>query len=161
MIALMARTALCTWQGLEHEHNPKSADWYWALGIMTIASVIASILFGNYLLVLVIIAAATTLSLHHAKEPPLRTFHLFEHGIAIDEEFFPFRDMLSFSILEDIEGKFPPMLSIHTTRWLSPHLVIPLNDVDVDLVHNHLFEQTTEAPHHPTLVDVAARLFGF
>ena len=33
----MPRSALFEWEGREYDHNPKSADWYWALGIIAVA----------------------------------------------------------------------------------------------------------------------------
>ncbi|KKW40533.1 MAG: hypothetical protein UY91_C0041G0006 [Parcubacteria group bacterium GW2011_GWB1_55_9] len=46
----MAQDVLLEWKGREYDHNPKSADWYWALGIIAVAATVAAILFGNYLL---------------------------------------------------------------------------------------------------------------
>ena len=42
----------------EYDHNPKSADWYWVLGIIAVAGAVASILFSNYLLAALIVIAA-------------------------------------------------------------------------------------------------------
>src|SRR3989338_6162006 len=67
----MPRTALLEWEGREYDHNPKSTDWYWALGIIAVAGTVASVLFGNYLLALLIIIAAVALAFHAAKRPPL------------------------------------------------------------------------------------------
>ena len=59
----MPRDALLEWEGREYDHNPKSADWYWALGIIATAGTIAPVLFGDYLLaILVIVAAARSRS---------------------------------------------------------------------------------------------------
>ena len=60
----MAQTVIAEWQGREYEHNPKSADWYWALGIVGVATTIASLLFGNYLFAFLILIATTVLALH-------------------------------------------------------------------------------------------------
>jgi len=157
----MSDTAILEWEGREYDHNPKSADWYWALGIIAVASTVASVLFGNYLLAVLIVIAAAAFALHAAKEPPLHHFRLVEEGIIIGEELHPFEHMISFTVLEDIEGEFPPMLSIKTDHWLSPHLVIPLAGVDADAVYAYFLKHVDEDEHKHTFSDLVAAWLGF
>ncbi|HVM59036.1 MAG TPA: hypothetical protein VMT80_01795 [Candidatus Paceibacterota bacterium] len=157
----MARTALFEWEGREYDHNPKSADWYWALGIVATAGTIASILFGDYLLAAVVAVAATAIALHAAKQPPVHRFRVMEDGLMIGEEFHPFARMESFSVLEDVNGAEPPWLSIKTEHWLYPHLVIPLERVDADALYAHFLRHVDESAHEPHFTDLVANLLGF
>ncbi len=157
----MTREALLEWEGREYDHNPKSADWYWALGIIAVAGTVASILFGNYLLAILIIIAAGSLALHAAKQPPLHRFRLVEQGVIIGDELHPFERMLSFSVLEDVEGTLPPMISIKTMSWLSPHLIIPLEGVDADMIYAYFLQHVDEGEHEHTFVDLVAAWLGF
>ena len=157
----MPRTALFEWEGREREPLSRSADWYWALGIIAVASASASVLLGNYLFAVVVAAAAIAVALHAAQEPPVHRFRVLEDGFAVGEEFFPYDHMTSFCVLEDIEDELPPMLSIHTERWLTPHLRIPLGGVDADAVYAHFLAHVDESAHHPTLADVVATWLGF
>lgn len=157
----MPRTALLEWEGREYDHNPKSTDWYWALGIVAVAGAVAAILFGNYLLALLIILAAAALALHAAKEPPLHRFRLVEQGIVVGNELHPFENMVSFSVLEDVEGDLPPMLSIRNESWFSPHLVIPLAGVDADAIYAYFLEHVDESEHRHTFSDLVAAWLGF
>jgi len=157
----MAQTVIAEWQGREYEHNPKSADWYWALGIVGVATTIASLLFGNYLFAFLILIATTVLALHAAKEPSLHTFRLVEKGLMIGDNLHPFERMTSFTVLEDIEGKFPPTLSIKTESWHSPHLMIPLEGVDADVVYDYILHHVDEGEHHHTVSDLVAAWLGF
>ena len=59
--------------------------------------------------------------------------------------------MVSFSVLEDVAGDLPPMLSIKNESWLSPHLVIPLAGVDADAIYAYFLEH----------VDLVAAWLGF
>jgi hypothetical protein len=149
------------WEGREYDHLPKSADWYWALGIIAAAAAVASVLFGNYLLAVLVVVAAATLALHAAKEPPLHHFSLVERGLLIGEELHSFENMISFSLLEDSEGELPPLLSIKNKTWLSPHLVIPLEGVDAEAVYLHFVQHVEEDEHKPTFVDLVATWLGF
>jgi len=157
----MQHDALLEWKGREYDHNPKSTDWYWALGIIAAAIAIASVLFSNYLFAFLIIAAAITIALHAAKQPPIHHFRLVEKGLVIGEELHPFEKMISFSVLEDIEGEFPPLLSIKNETWFSPHLVIPLEGVDVDAVYEYFLQRVDESEHKHTLSDLVAAWLGF
>lgn len=157
----MLRNALLEWEGREYDHTPKSSDWYWALGIIAGAGTIAAILFSNYLLAVMIGVAAASLALHAAKKPPLHRFRLVEQGIVIGDELHPFKRMISFCLLEDTEGTLPPMISIKTESWLSPHLVIPLEGVDVDVVYSYFLHHVDEDAHHHTFVDLVAAWLGF
>lgn len=157
----MPREALLEWEGKEYDHVPKSADWYWALGIVAVASAVAAVLFASFLIALLILSAAAAVALHAAKEPPLHTFRLVEKGLLIGDELHPFDRMISFSILEHVDGELPPMISIKTQNWLSPHLVIPLADVDAEAVYLHFLEHVPEDEHHHTLADLVATWLGF
>ncbi len=157
----MPRNALLEWEGREYDHSPKSDDWYWALGIISVAGTVAAILFGSYLIATLIIIAAATLALHAAKHPPLHRFQLVEQGLFIGDELHRFERMLSFSVLEDIEGKLPPMLSIKTESWFSPHLVVPLEGVDADAVYAYFLHHVDEDEHHHTFSDLVAAWLGF
>ncbi|MCX6788004.1 MAG: hypothetical protein NT108_02465 [Candidatus Kaiserbacteria bacterium] len=157
----MPRNALLEWEGREYDHNPKSDDWYWALGIIAVAGTVAAVLFGSYLLAVLIVIAASALALHAAKRPPLHRFQLVEQGLVIGEEMHPFARMLSFSVLEDIEGVLPPILSIKTESWFSPHLVVPLEGVDADVVYAYFLHHVDEDEHHHTFSDLVAAWLGF
>lgn len=157
----MPRTALLEWEGREYDHNPKSGDWYWVLGIVAVACVIASILFGNYLLAALVVIAAVALALHASKEPPIHRFRLVEEGIVIGDDLHPFHRMISFSVLEDVKDEVPPMLSIKTESWLSPHLIIPLDGVDADALYAYFLTHVNEDEHPHTLVDLVAAWLGF
>jgi len=157
----MSREAIFEWEGQEYDHNPKSADWYWALGIVAIAGAIAAALFGSYLIAVLVIIAAITIALHGAKHPPIHRFRVVEHGLVIGEELHPFEKMISFSVLEDIEGELPPLLSIKNDSWFSPHLMIPLEGVEADHVYAYFLHHVDEGKHQHTFTDLVAAWLGF
>jgi hypothetical protein len=153
--------AIFEWEGLEYDHEPKSADWYWAVGIIATAATIAAILFADYLLALLVIVAAITVTLHATKLPSTHRFALTDHGLVIGTDLHRYETMRSFSILEHIDGTEPPFLSIKTESWISPHLVIPLKGVDAEGVYAYLLDHVDESEHHHTLTDLIAGWLGF
>lgn len=157
----MSQDVIAEWSGKEYEHDPKSADWYWALGIIATASAIACIIFSNYLFAILVLFAAAAIALHANKESSVHLFKLTSVGLMIGDVLHPFERMTSFTVLEDIEGKLPPLLSIKTESWHSPHLEIPLDGVDPDMVYHHLLSHVDEGEHHHTFVDLVAAWLGF
>ena len=149
----MARTPAFEWQGKEYEYDEKTADWYWALGILATAAVLACILLGDFLLAVLIIVASVAIALQSAKRSVIHRFVLSDEGLTINRELYPYRNMLSFSILEYIDETLPPSLSIKTTSWLAPRLIIPLVGVDPVGIYEYL-EVHVDHEHHPeTLMD--------
>jgi len=161
VLGYMARPPLFTWEAREYDHLPKSAEWYFALGIVALAGTVAAILFTDYLVAVLIVVAAGALALHAAKVPEIHQFSLVEEGLMIGNEFHPYTRMESFTVFEDPEDELPPLLSIKTESWLSPHLVIPLQDVDGEAIYLHFLERVQEEDHPHTLPDLVAAWLGF
>ena len=156
----MPRPPIFEWQAPEYEFQEKSADWYWALGIIATAAVIAAALFGNVLLALVIIAAASSIALAAAKHQHVHTFAITEQGLLIGDRLYPYDTMLHFSVLEYWDGSLPTALSIKTRSLLSPHLMIPLNGVDQDAVYEYLSNHLAEGNHHQaSLIERLVEMF--
>jgi hypothetical protein len=141
------------WHGKEYAFEEKGADWYWALGIIATAAVIASILFGNVLLALVIATGATALALQTAKSPNMHRFAITDRGIIIDDNLYPYENIHSFSVLEFIDETLPPALSIKTGRMLAPHLLIPIIDHDPLEVYDYVSNHLPDGEHTESLID--------
>jgi len=149
----MPRTPLFEWYGKEYVFEEKGADWYWALGIVALAAVVACILFNNILLALVVIAAASTLGLAAAKRPRTHHFTVFDTGIGIDNSLYLYADMVDFSVLEYIDPTLPPALSIKTNRILAPHILIPIVDHDPVEIYEYVSQHIPEGAHENSLID--------
>lgn len=155
----MDHTPVFHWEGREYQFEEKSADWYWALGIIATAAAIAAILFGNILLALVVIAAAISIALVASRGSHMHRFALYEDGLAIDERFYPFEVMLDFSVLEYADETLPPSLSIKTKRILSPHFLIPIVGHDPVEVYQYVALHLPEGRHERSAMDRLVELF--
>ncbi len=157
----MANTIIAKWEGREYEHNPRSSDWYWVLGIVAVTGAVVAILFNSFLIAILILVAAITIALHATKKPTLHQFCLVDKGIMIGDDLHPFERMISFSVIEDIAGELPPILSVKNTSWHSPHLEIPLEGVNADKVYAYFLQNVDEDEHKPTFADIVAVWLGF
>lgn len=149
----MARVIFYEWRAEGYPFEEKSADWYWALGIVTIAAAIASALFGNVILALLIVAAATTLGLSTLKRPMLHVFRITDEGVMIDENLYSYDSIVSFSVFEYIDPKRPAALSLRTHKPLAPHLIIPIVGPDPVEIYEFFAEHTEDGRHDESLVD--------
>lgn len=150
---VMARPPLFEWEGHEYSFEEKSADWYWALGIITFAAVIACILFSNVILALVVLAASGTLALQAAKHPREHYFAITERGVIIDRSLYPYEDMLSFSVLEYVDESVPPSLSIKTKNFLASHLLIPIVGHNPVEIYEFFLAHIPEGRHDESFFD--------
>ena len=155
----MPRPPIFEWEAKEYEFQEKSADWYWALGIIATAAAIAAVLFGNIILALVIVAAAVSIALQAAKRPRVHRFAITDQGLEIGERLYLFDTMLHFSILEYLDADVPPALSIKTRSLLSPHLLVPLVDVNPDEVYEYVSLHLEEGNHENSVIDRLVEMF--
>lgn len=155
----MARTVFYQWQAQEYAFEEKGPDWYWALGVIAIAGAVASVIFGNIILALVIVAAAITLGLQAARAPQTHTFSITNEGVVVDQALHPYEEMLHFSVLEYADESIPPSLSIKTKRLLAPHLLIPIVGYDPVDIYNFFSTHLEEGKHDESPIDRLVRLF--
>jgi len=119
-----------TWEALEFEHLEKNTDWYWILGIVTVAGIILAILLENYLFALLVLVGAGTITLYARKSPEVVIFSVGKHGVQIGKVLYPYGSLESFWISElPVEG---PKLLLTSKKILSLQIVIPLVDEQVD-----------------------------
>lgn len=149
----MARTPLYEWYGKEYVFEEKGADWYWALGIIALAAIVACVLFNDILLALVVLAAASTLALTSAKHPRTHHFMIFDTGVGIDHSLYLYQDMRDFAVLEYLDTALPPALSIKTNHLLAPHILIPIVDHDPEEIYEYISIHLPEGMHEESLLD--------
>lgn len=149
----MARTVFYQWEGTEYTFEEKGADWYWALGIVAIAGMIACILFGNFILALVVLAASGAVALQALRAPGTHVFSITDTGVMIDQTLYDYSEMLHFSVLEYIDPTWPPSLSIKTKRLLAPHLLIPIVGHDPEEIYAFFSAHVDEGKHDESVID--------
>ena len=149
----MIRPPLFEWRAQEYHLNEKSADWYWALGILAAAVAVASVLFGNVLFAILILVGSGTVALVSKKSAKEHSFALTEQGVVVNRSMWPYESVISFSMIEYLDETMPPFLSIKTNSILVPHLLIPLENVDADQVYEFLSAHLHEEEHKPNVSD--------
>lgn len=148
------------WTAPTHEHRAKSADWYWATGIITVALAIAFVISGNILLALIIIIGVGTLLAISRHEPAMIEYEVSYKGLRADKTLYPWDTLESFWILESTPETMAKLLLI-SKKHLMPHIVIlipeeaPIVELYRTLIHTLPEERQVEP-----LPDRLARKLG-
>jgi len=137
-----------SWKALEYKQTDKTADWYWAVGIIAIASVVTSIIVGDGLFAIFIVIAVLTLLMFSIRKPLLVDVTIDRRGITVGSEKYPFATLEHFWV--DITKPDDEKIILKSKKMLMPIVVIPINDHDHlavrDLLLKFLPEQELREP---------------
>ena len=114
-----------TWSAPEYIFREKTADWYWALGIMAVAGAITSYILGNILFSILIILGAFTVATYGARRPHTVEFEIDRRGIRSGVTLYPHSSLSSFWV---VEGKEESKIILQSNKALMPYIIIPIGD---------------------------------
>ena len=137
-----------TWATHEYYHSPKTSDWFWALGIVAAACVFISVLLGNILFAVFIALAAFAVSLYAARRPKQISVEINQKGIRVNDTLFPFAHIKEFALAIDIRS---PVLVVTIDKLLMPHILIPLGEIDPEIVRATLSPRPKEGHYQEPL----------
>jgi hypothetical protein len=146
------------WDALEHAYFEKSADWYWIVGIAGVTLAVVSFLFSNTVLGVLLVVATITVMIHGAKQPRVVRVELKDNGVRFGTSFYPFRELLSFSINEEHD---PPVLVLDSKALLTPDIQIFIEEVEIEAVRQHLLNHLDEKYYQHKFVDGLIHYLGF
>lgn len=149
-----------TWKAHEYIYIEKGQDWYWILALVAITGAVASILFNNVLFALLILIGAGVMAVLAARKPDLVQFSLTQRGMRIDDTLYPFSSLKSFAIAE-VSPRHIPKLIFEPRSHFAMHIYIPLENVDVDHVHDFLLDFLPEEDHQEPLIHHIMEWLGF
>lgn len=142
-----------------HPHaEPKSADWYLALGIIAVAGAATSFILGNILFSILIVVGALSLSLHAARHHQEIVVEINQRGLVLNETLYPYESLESFWVEEN---ESMPKLFIKLERAIVPQLTIFLEDMAPDIVREFLLEHLEEEEMAEPFTQKIAEFFGF
>lgn len=146
------------WEALEHHHEEKNNDWFWAVGIVALSITVACIIWGNLLLGILVLVSTFSLFLHAVKRPGIHKVRIDDRGVTIDKFHYSYKSLDSFWINEN---EHPPVLLLKSQRFFMPLLVIRLDSVHPEDVRASLQGTLYEDEMHEPLFQKIAERFGF
>ena len=153
-----------SWVAPEHEHREHSADWYWAIGIISVSLAVAFVIVGNTLLAIIMILGMGTL-LAYAKHPP-RTleYKLSKKGVSAGSTLYPWETLESFWVLEgknDTRFHRDPKILLISKKTFMPHIVIPLDESVIGEARQSLSHMLREERQIEPIPERIMRKIGF
>jgi hypothetical protein len=152
-----SRTVL-RWSAYEHEHIERSNDWFWALGIAAVCAAIASLLLGDLFFSLLILLAAATIGLFARTLPEIAEFELSDRGIKANGTMHRFEEIIAFWVEDHDVPR--PLLLVDTVKFMSPNLVIPIENIEPHVVRAFLQERVKEVPMREPAAHKILAFFG-
>jgi hypothetical protein len=131
------------WSQLEYEEKERSSDWFWALGVIVIASSLASIIYGNYFFGILLVISGALLWYFAKRKPEMVSFELNEKGLKIRNHLYPYENIKSFWVQiyqqqTDKQGsvtELQPKLFIKSERFFMPIISMPIEDNLTEDIH--------------------------
>ena len=147
---LMEREKKLEWSALEYEEKERGNDWFWALGVIVVASSIASFIYSNYFFGLLLIIGGILLGVFAIKKPDLVFYELNEKGLKIRNRLFPYENIKSFWVKSEGEK---PILFIRSERLFMPIISMPIKQYHTEeirsfMLSNNVLEE--EMKEHPS-----------
>jgi len=133
------------WSALEYEERKRSNDWFWALGVIVVASSLTSIIYGNYFFAILLILGGVLLGHFAVRKPDIIFYELNEKGLKIKNQLYPYENIKSFWVqtehqphlglpATEIGEKF--LLFIKSERMFMPIISIPIQESMAEKIRN-------------------------
>lgn len=141
------------WEAPEFIYHEKTSDWFWAVGILTVALIIVSILLKNFLFSIIIGISGFSLLMYGAKKPNKINFSISNQGIQIGKKLYLFENLNFFWI--DYDPPYKKQLILESKKLLMPHILIPIGDANHEMIREALLsfikEKRIEEPISETI----------
>ena len=154
----MATEALISWSAPTHFYVEKKPDWYWVVGIITLALAAVCIIFWQIITGIFVIVAAVALVLHASHPPRQMECEINDRGIMIDKVLYPFLSIDSFWIPHD---EVPHKLILKSRKLFMPLFVVYIENIDPEEVREVLLKYIAETEHHEPFLKHLLDGFGF
>lgn len=146
------------WSVPEFTFNKKSNDWYWAVGIITLALVVLAYFLDNFFFAAIAIIGGFVVMLYGAKRPEMLEIKITEKGVNVNKTLFLTNDIDAFSINEDLPEE--PRLFIKLKKGFSHFIVVPIIAGQEKKVSGFLKNFLNEAELSEPFALILFRFFG-
>lgn len=148
------------WQGPEYFHWEKNPEWYLAMGIVVLATAVASVIVGNYIFAILIVLAALALTIFSLRGPRIIDFEVNKRGLVIDKYFYSYKNLEAFWL--DLEPQHSdPKILFKSQRIFLPYIHMPLSGVDYEELREFLGQYLEERELNEPLFQKIFETIGF
>ena len=148
-----------SWEALEYKRKEKTADWYWAVALISLAIIITSFMTHNFLFGILIIISTIILVSFSVIAPRKVKVSMDQKGITVGKEMYPFTTIDSFWV-ESLDGENQKIL-LKSKKIIMPLIVIPLEEHHHLDIRDFLLQYLSEAEMHEPLSQKIMEKLGF
>ena len=144
------------WQAQEYEFHKKSPEWFWALGIITLAVILAAVVINNLLFAVLAILGGFSIALYGARKPKTVAFKIDPRGITVEDKLYDYQILKKFWINYD-----PPQrkeMFVESKKTFSPLITIELGDIDPGMAREYLLRYIKEEKIEEPIITTLARI---
>ena len=116
------------WQVYEFEHNEKTTDWFWIVGIIGITLAILAIVFNSVLFAGLISISTFAIIVLGNKEPHLLECSINKKGVKVHKTFYPYSNLEAFNLTEG----YSPKLILKSSKFFMPLITVPIGNLYPD-----------------------------
>ena len=147
------------WSALEYEFHEKTPEWYWALGIITAALVLAAVILHNFLFAVLVVLAGFSVGLYGTRRPRTTLHEINSGGVSLGNKNFNYEHIDHFWINYNPPAK--KELILESKKTFSTHTVILLGNAEPEQIRRYLLQYLKEKKIEESLVAVIARVLKF
>lgn len=155
----MAMENKVSWKALEYKRKDKTADWYWAVIIISLSIVIISFMVHNVLFAILIIIATGILLSFSINPPKTVEITMNQKGITVGKDRYPFASLESFWV-ENLDADNQKIL-FRSKKILMPLIIIPLEEYNHLDIREYLLQYLKEEEMHEPLAQRIMEKLGF
>ncbi len=148
-----------SWKALEYKRKEKTADWYWAVGLIALVIVVASFFMHNALFGILVILSTIILLSFSIIAPKIIEVNINQKGVVVDKEMYPFATIEAFWV-ESIDKDNEKIL-LKSKKLIMPLIVIPLEELHHLDVREFLLQYLPEVEMHEPLSQKIMERLGF
>lgn len=145
-----------TWIVDAYEQRDKHPDWFWAVGIISVAVAVAAIIYNNFLFGVLVLLGGASIIYFGVKKPHELEITIDDAGVTINDVFHPYQEIKSFYV--NVEED---QLYLVFDRTFLSKVTIALGEMSPDPVRMELIKHVDEREEKESVLDKFLDRFGF
>ncbi len=146
------------WKAYEYNHQEKSSDWFWAIGIIAFSAAAAAVIFNNIIFAIFIILSAFTLSMYAVRKPSIINIELNDKGIITGKNIYFYQTLEKFWVARK---KYGNIIILKSKKSIFPYVTIMAEQVDSEEIREYLSQHIEEEEMTEPLMQTIMEYLGF
>jgi len=148
------------WTAPEYSHKEHDNDWFWTIGVVTIAACIIAIWLGSFIFAIFLFISGVCLFAFTARPPQILNFTIETKGLSVEKDFYPWKEIKSFNTKEKEDGEFYKLIIETNKNFLPIHTILMPKEI-TSTVKNELKKIINHSEIDESRTIIFAEKLGF